>query len=554
MSPDFRADQSPSNQETGKAGRLVLIRRLEWIVAIALSTVTLFLLVVRATHAGALWRDEAESAQSAGLPIAEMFKYFRSTSFPILFPLSVRAYATLFGTTDIGLRCFGLAVGVLLLGIAWVPFRRLTGDFPLLLMAIIGLNTNLLVVGTSLRGYGLGSILVVLALAFTIRLLLNPGAPSLAWVFVAYLASAQCLFFNSALLMAIVIAATAVLLIRRNVKTIWFLMGIAIVSGLSYIPYLVSFVGGTGPGGRILNPILLSLVWQPFKDAWGGISTGVSTVWLSVIFLLLMEGVWGLANIWSKHRTRDRDLLLFGMILIPVSMITYYAFMRVLPRRPEQRYFLALTCLVAASADLLWASLPRPYWLRAARIGLVLLATIWLPFAIWPKLVQAESNAHVIAEKVEKSIRPGDLIVINPWSLGISFNWYYHGTTPWMTVPELNDHRVHRYDLLFKKMASAAPLQDVEEEITATLKSGNRVWFVGQAELPAPGGAPVALAPAPDPRFGWSIEAYRRAWSQGITIFLLGHIKRANVVPVPTGQLISERENMMLYLLEGWEN
>ena len=97
MKNDFHFDQESPDQETTRSGKVALLWRVEWIVAIALSAVVLFLLVVRATHAGALWRDEAESAQSARMPIGEMVENIQYTSFPILFPVFVRAYTTVFG-------------------------------------------------------------------------------------------------------------------------------------------------------------------------------------------------------------------------------------------------------------------------------------------------------------------------------------------------------------------------------------------------------------------------------------------------------------------------
>ena len=530
-----------------------MIERVEWIVAIALSAVVLFLLVVRTTHAGALWRDEAESAQLARMPIGEMVENIQYTSFPILFPVFVRAYTTALGTSDIGLRCFGLAVGIFLLGVAWLHLRRLTGDVPLLLPAMIGLNANFLIAGTSLRGYGLGSVFILLAFVFTVQLLVNPSAPTLAPVFVAYLASMQCLFFNGALVAAIVIAAMAVLLIRGEVKWLWFLMCVAVVCGLSYISYLLQFYFHGSSWAKILQvPVSFGLVWQTFMRAWGEISTGASAIWLGVIFLSLIGAVWRLATAWNNHRAHKRDLLLFGSLLIPVSMITSYAFVRMLARAPYERYFLALTALLAATADLMLANLFRHYGFRVARLGLVILATIGLPFTVWPKIVQAESNVAIVAETVEKNARPDDLIVVSPWSFGVSFNWYYHGATRWMTVPEMDDHRVHRYDLLREKMLSSFPLEDVEQEIATTLKSGNRLWFVGQAEVPALGMSPLVLAPAPDPNFGWQIAPYRSAWSQQIGLFLVGHVEQMSVVVRP-GQLVNERENIMVRALEGWK-
>ena len=158
------------------------------------------LLLVRASHAGALWRDEAESVQMARLPHfvgcgPKPSIQFLSGSFSVI----VRIYTTLFGASDISLRCFGFAVGVFFLGVAWLHSRSVTREWPLLLPALIGLNTNFLTAGTSVRGYGIGSVLVVLAFTLTARLLLQPSRRLLLGVFLSYLASMQCLFFNGAI-------------------------------------------------------------------------------------------------------------------------------------------------------------------------------------------------------------------------------------------------------------------------------------------------------------------------------------------------------------------
>lgn len=548
----MKNDFGSPNPESTEIRKIALIRRLEWIVAIALSAVVLFLLIVRATHAGALWRDEAESAQSARMPVGEMFENIQYSSFPILFPVVVRAYTTVFGTSDISLRCFGLATGILLLAVAWLLSRRLSGGVPLLMLAMIGLNVNFLVAGTGLRGYGLGSFLVILAFVFTVRLLLNPSALSLVAVFLAYLASLQCLFLSVSLVAAIIIAALGVLLIRRELKLIWLLMCIALVCALSYISYLLQFYFSGRSWAKVIQvPVSFGLIWPHFVSAWGEISREVSMIWLGLILLSLVGAVCRLAPIWSNHRGPERDFLLFGILLIPLSMIASYAFVEVLPRPPDERYFLALTVLVAATADLIWANFPP--WLRVVRIVPVIFATMTLPFAMWGYIVQAESNAETIAKIVEQNAAPRDLIVVNPWSFGVSFNWYYHGAARWMTVPAIEDHRIHRYDLVLAKMEAASPLADVEAEIENVLESGGRVWFAGQLEVPVPGESPAQVGPAPDPNIGWSGSAYRKAWSQQISLFLVRHVQKGNPVDTRSWATISAREIFSLYELEGWK-
>src|SRR5213075_1264230 len=138
------------------------------IVAILLSAAVLFVFFVRATHAGGLWRDECDSVELARLPtFADVLHNLKFTSFPILFPTTIRLFTNLFGTSDATLRAFGFLIGVGFLAVAWFNARENRGDVPLLLPALAGLNLTFLTDGTWIRGYGLGAVFVVLAVGLT---------------------------------------------------------------------------------------------------------------------------------------------------------------------------------------------------------------------------------------------------------------------------------------------------------------------------------------------------------------------------------------------------
>jgi len=144
------------------------IKYAEWTVAIAISVLVLVLLLVRITHAGGLWRDECDSLELARMPtFADIIRNLKFTSFPILFPIVVRIFTTMFGTSDSALRCFGFLVGASLLVVAWVNARN-RADVPLILPALVGLNVTFLTAGIWIRGYGLGSVLVTLAFGLTV--------------------------------------------------------------------------------------------------------------------------------------------------------------------------------------------------------------------------------------------------------------------------------------------------------------------------------------------------------------------------------------------------
>ena len=547
-------DQEFPNHEFGPAQSIRWIRRFEWIVAIALSSVVLCLMVVKIIHAGSLWRDEAESVQSAHMPLAEMGRSVWHTSFPIFFSLSIRAYTGLFGASDISLRCFCLLVSICFPCVVWLGLRAVIDDIPLLLPAVIGLNTNFLVNGTSLRGYGIGTVLVLLAFVLTVRFLRVQNWPNLGAVFVVYLVSMQFLFFNAVLVAAILIATLIILLLRRTVRWTAAFICIAVVCGLSYLPYLLPFLGA--PNGKekaLVLPTQFGSLWEYFAKGWAEDSKVAPPIWLIFVFLSAIGALWRLVRIWRNGPTTERDLLLFGILLLPLAMLAYYAFFQVLPRQPDGRYFLALICIMAASIDLLWANFPRDCRLRFARAGLVTLAVVSLPVAIWPTLLPAESNMHQVADMAQSEAGPNDFIVVCPWLYGISFNWYYHGAARWITVPELDDQRVHRYDLVLEKMRSFSPLDEVKEKITTTLQTGNRLWLVGVVELPPAGEQPMRLTPAPDPVSGLSDAAYRKAWSQEIGLFMQQHSEQIIQVVGP-GQLVRDREYVMLYACEGWKN
>src|SRR5438309_8830106 len=86
--------------------------------------------------------------------------------------LVVRAWsaAASFGNTDAGLRVLGLYVGVFLLLAFWFASWTMRNGAPLLAVTLAGLNVTIIRAGDSLRAYGLGSALGVLALAVIWRL------------------------------------------------------------------------------------------------------------------------------------------------------------------------------------------------------------------------------------------------------------------------------------------------------------------------------------------------------------------------------------------------
>ena len=125
------------DSETRDSARSETIRRIEYIAGVILSLIALVLSGIRATHAGGLWRDECDSVELARLPtFVDVLHNLKFTSFPILFPTTIRLFTNLFGTSDASLRTFGFLIGVAFLLVAWFNARPNRHDVPLILPAL----------------------------------------------------------------------------------------------------------------------------------------------------------------------------------------------------------------------------------------------------------------------------------------------------------------------------------------------------------------------------------------------------------------------------------
>jgi hypothetical protein len=219
-----------------------------------------------------------------------------------------------------------------------------------------------------------------------------------------------------------------------------------------------------------------------------------------------------------------------------ISAAAYFVFLRSLNNKPNIRYYVALLCLLAAAAELITAKLCRFRWVRVARLVVVIAMAGTLPFVDWPKIVERETIVDLLAKNLQRYARPNDLIVVNPWFHGPTFNWYYHGAAHWMTLPDLSEKRIHRYDLLKARMAEPDPMADIRAAISRTLQSGNRVWLVGGAQPPTE-----------------NLLGYDYPFSMQLGAFLRQHVVDGEVV-LGLASGVNVHENNPLLIARGWKD
>ncbi len=551
---DAGSIQVTSLEETSSRKRSNLLKRAEWILGVILSATVLFLLMVRGTHAGALWRDECAAVQLARMPsFADISRNFQHEAFPLLFPTMVRGYTGIFGTSDGALRCFGTGAGVVLICALWFSSRLIGRGVPLLSLALIGLNTTFLVWGTTLRGYGLGSALIILTFGLVSKVLVEPSPARIAAAALVSLASVQCLLHNLVLMCALAGSAAAVCLVRRNPKQVIVFVGLLALCMISFVPYMGAYSSGSAWSLVVEFPVTFRLLWKQFTFALGNPTRELAWLWHIAFVILLAVSIWRLYRVRSSKPAPEWDFLLFGVLVAIAATIGYYEFLQLLSYLARSWYYLALLSLLAVTLDFVAATLTSLLWVRIGRLLFAAIALVVLPFNAWPKVLERQTNIDIVSKKVADLAKPTDLIVVAPWQYGISFNRYYHGATPWITLPMIADLRVHRYDLMFEKMTSPHPIDDVLEMVSQALASGNRVWFVGGIKLPPPGKQPLSLSPAPSDAFGFDNTAYTESWLEQLGAFVRTHSEHGQTVLLPSTAAVNDFENVPLFAVDGWQ-
>ncbi|MEA2691085.1 MAG: mannosyltransferase [Acidobacteriota bacterium] len=535
-----------------------MAKKLEWTAACALTVLALILHVSHFQHAGALWRDEAAAVGLATQPsLGEVFQSFPHEAFPMVFPVTVRTWVGLTGGSDAALRAFGLLVGLGLLGALWWNAWSVSRHPPLVSLALLAASPSLFQHGDAIRGYGLGTLFLLLTFGLLAASFVRPRRGGRIAALITGLLAVHCLIPSWVLLGALCATAAAVHFWRGRGREAALVLGIGLAAALSLLPYI-----GPLSRARDWNVVVRSPAAIGVEDVWDGLAKvagapvpAAKWAWLVVLVLAVLGG----ARIFGARPALEteggepgRDLALFGMLTAALGTALFFLFLEVLRYDPRAWYYLPLLALLASAFDLLTAGLGTSPGRRLALAGGALAVGVALFLPARAAAALRQTNADLVAQRVTQAAAAGDLVLVNPWYDGISFGRYYRGKAPWITLPEMTDHRYHRYDLLKVKMASPRPINDVLESVGAALATGHRVWVVGGIHLLKPGVRPRVLPPAPGSSWRWFDVPYNVAWSQQTGAFLQAHAARAGVVDVPVPGPVSDLERQKLLVFDGW--
>ena len=398
-----------------------------------------------------------------------------------------------------------------------------------------------------LRGYGIGCFFLILAIGLTARAIRQPTIGNAIGAIIGGIGSVQFMINAIPLIAAIAGSAVLVFVIEKQFRRAVIVFACGAMCALSFAPYIHSYL--SADWNIVLKyPTDFASLSEKFQLALQEHSVFAAILWYAAVPLTLVVSIWCWRTLRGQ-RAPEAPVLLFLIAVSIFSILAYYGFLKILSYATRPWYYLPLLCAVAAAIDLAAGILSRAQWFRIARILFAALALAILPFKVWSVAHERLTDIDVLAGKLEHAATGNDLIVINPWHFAPSFYRYYHGSTPWITVPTMSEHRVHRYDLMKSKILEIDPLADVRSAIQQTLQSGHRVWIVGGAR-PLDPNMP-RLGPAPNPYFGWA--GYMSYWSMEIGSFLNAHAANGQVVIEPMPD-VNDGENVPLLVAEGWKD
>ena len=455
------------------------------------------------THAGALWRDEINTASMASMPaLGEIVKNLEFDSFPILWFLAVRSWIHVGFGSDLGFRVLGMIVGIAgCASLVWCC-RKLGSRIPLVGLVLLGFCPTAFVIGDSLRAYGCGFTFMLLTLGMLWKAVEDPRPRRVLLAGVFAIVSVQCVYYNSILLFAAGMGGVAVGLRRRDWRVVAYVLGIGIAAAVTLTPYLAP-IKRAGSWNLVFR-MDFTLPWMmaKFQEAVEPAGRHVYWIWLALTPIAIAACAWRWFRPTLPANPIQKDRSIFIATTLVTAIAGYTVFLKALSYPTQPWYYLSILAVLAALLDAGTALFfEATISGRIVRLGFAVVVAATTFSNTWDWVQTRQTNMDLVAAKLESLAGKDDLIVINPFFFGVSFARYYHGQTPWVTVPQLTEYRIHRYDMFKDKMAEARPNASIHEKIIST--SGRRPSRLdpGVVELPqggriarrSPAGAEFAL-------------------------------------------------------------
>jgi hypothetical protein len=557
---------APQRQQTVR--RDAAIRWCEFGLCMAITACVIALHFVFWNHRGGLWRDEVQNVNLGLSPtLAVYWKDLAIDTFPALWHATVRAWSWIAGASDGSLQLLGLLIGLSIVGAVWWAVWRVGSGFPLLTIALFGLCPTVIRYGDSLRGYGLGLLLLLVMYAEVWRAASAPTWPRIGVALVTALLAVHANYFNAVVLLALGAASAALAVWRRDWKPVACVVGIGVLAAISLLPFADPLSRQKEWHDIIRYDVSISWFIQKLTNSMNAAGVFACWVWLGIALVVVAAVVIDttVRSLRSQREVR-RDAGLFAAAVILAGIAGYLVFLFATRQPTNVWYYMPLMAFLGISFDVGFEGslLASPLGRVIRLIGVAALVAVTMPTA-WSAMEVRMTNVDLVAQVLEKSSDKDDLIVVASWWPGVSLSRYYHGAAPWTTVPDLGPLRVQRYDVFKQRMGEKEPMRAVRDRIVATLRGGHRVWLVNWpiinwpiAKWPTVNLTALQLglraepqSPPPLPAGPMEENPYLSAWFLQAAYDMFHNAEHAEVVPVESRDPVSEMENPILLRFDG---
>jgi hypothetical protein len=510
-------------------------------------------------HAGPLWRDEISTLRLATMPT---FAGFSSSliydPMPALFFVVLRAWNLLYGGAagDDSLRFLGLLIGLAIIAALWYAARASRRSAPAWAILLLGLSPVALVWGDSIRAYGLGCLFNLLSLTFIWKLVRKRPRPiHITLAALTALLSVQSLFSNSFLLSAAIIGAALVMIHRRWWRSLAIVLSIGVLAAVSLLPYAPVLRATQNWTGICQSPITAAWILTMMLRSVASGGDVAAVLWIAGAVAVCVGLVTAMLKpSFSRLSHREENLLLYAGFTLLIGAAGIFGFFRYVGWATSLWYYLPLMTTAAFCMDAIGAPFFRTARAAAAQALLLLIAAgVMAPVAYQATRIRL-TNVDLVADEVARRAQADDLVVVDYYFYAISFNRYYQGKAHWVTVPNVSDVSLHRWDLLAKTMDRPQPVKPVLNLIERTLQAGHDVYVVGLAAVNRETVAPADLPPVGQNGFRRILWPYVRLWASQVAYTAQAHAVRSSIITIPLSQPSSTTENIRAMVVSGWND
>lgn len=465
--------------------RFLIISRVELGMA-ALATLLLVILhIVCLMDNPALWRDEIAALN---LSQVNSFKKFWElcefdSSFAFWFVV-LRSWTTVFGSSDLSMRILGTGIGLALLGTCWWAARKFHCKYPLVTLSLFSLNSAVIYWGDTIRGYGLGTLLLLVMLCQIWSYTENPSWKRLLLAFLPALMAVHTLYYNCIFLFAICLGSAAVSWRTRNWRAILQILGMGFVCALTMLVY-VDVIRRVGAWRSVVvSPLSMKFVIDLFNGAAGYAAYVLDFVWATLVPLtVIIFAVFAVV----KWKSGDRPLSqrsLYLLVTYVVGLAGYFGLLFWHGYQPQPWHFVPILGFVIIPIETaMMDAVRRSEAGRKLRLYFVFAFWLLVFYSTFTLVESRRTSVDIATRQINEKAQPGDLVVVQPMYYGITFRHYHNSKAGdnWVAVPGMTGDEllVHRYDILRDLLYQKSPANKVLQQIDDTLKAGHTVWYVG---------------------------------------------------------------------------